>query len=272
MTATPIPRTLALTIYGDLDITIVDELPKGRLPVVTEVVDANKRDGAYEKIRKELKNGRQLYIICPRIDEPDPDKLVVLNAKSVKEESKRLKEKVFQEYNIGILHGKMTPIEKEKTMRDFEDKKIDILVATSVVEVGVNVPNATMIIIEGGERFGLAQLHQLRGRVLRSSHQPYCFIFAETKSQNTKKRLEAITKAKNGFELSEYDLKLRGAGDLIGIKQWGLADIAMTAIQNLKMVEAAREESKKFVEQNENFSKYPALSKRLSLEKDIHFE
>ena len=234
MTATPIPRTLALTLYGDLDLTLLDQMPLGRKQVITEIITPPKREKMYERMRQELEAGRQAYVICPRIDEPDPDKELALEAKSVKAEAKRLKKSVFPEYEIGVLHSKMKPDEKDKVMLDFKAGKINILCATSVVEVGVNVPNATCIIIEGAERFGLAQLHQLRGRVLRSEHQAYCFIFAEKASGKTLTRLKNFTKAKNGFELAEYDLAERGTGDLSGLKQWGISDIAMDALKNLK--------------------------------------
>ncbi|MEK9184975.1 MAG: ATP-dependent DNA helicase RecG [Patescibacteria group bacterium] len=274
MTATPIPRTLALTVYGDLDLTLLDEMPKGRKPIITEIVLPNKRDETYSKIKEELKIGRQLYVICPRISEPDPDKEQVLNVKSVTEEAKRLKKDIFQKYEIGIMHSKMTTDEKEKVMIDFEKNKIQILIATSVVEVGVNVPNATIIIIEGGERFGLAQLHQFRGRVLRSNHQAYCYVFAESKTDKTLKRLEALGQAKNGFELAEFDLAQRGAGELYGRKQWGLSDVAMEAIKNIKMVEAARLEAAQLLSTNETLSNYPLIKQHLASHKteEIHFE
>lgn len=274
MTATPIPRTLALTIYGDLDLTLLDQMPHGRKPIITEIVTVNDREKTYEKIRFELSLGRQVYVICPRIDEPDPAKEMAINTKSVKEEAKRLKEKVFPEYQIGILHSKMKSSEKDKVMLDFKSGKINILCATSVVEVGVNVPNATIIIIEGAERFGLAQLHQLRGRVIRSNHQSYCYVFADSKSEKTVERLGALKTAKNGFELAEYDLKFRGAGELSGGKQWGVSDIAMEALQNLKMVEAARTEAKIIVEEDLNLKKYPYIKENLKNRKNniIHFE
>lgn len=268
MTATPIPRTLALTIYGDLDLTLLDEMPKGRKPIITEVVMPDDRNKTYENIRKELAEGRQLYVICPRIDEPDPKKSMALNVKSVTKESEELKNKIFPDYEIDILHSKMKPKEKESVMKEFEDNDTQILVATSVVEVGVNVPNATTIIIEGAERFGLAQLHQLRGRVIRSNHQAYCHIFAETKSQKTKDRLKALKTAKNGFELAEHDLNLRGAGELYGRHQSGISDIAMEAIKNPKMVEAARNEAKTL-----KLSEYPEIEKKVKeKETDLHFE
>lgn len=271
MTATPIPRTLALTLYGDLDLTILDELPAGRKPIKTEVVATAGRDTAYEKIRALITEGRQAYVICPRIDEPDPQKALALQARSVASEYKLLKEKVFPELAIGKLHSKMTPKEKEDAMNDFANGKTNILVATSVVEVGVNVPNATVIMIEGAERFGLAQLHQLRGRVMRSAHQPYCFLMVERNTDNA--RLKAIQSAKNGFELAEKDLSIRGAGELYGRHQWGLSDIGMDALKNIKLVEAAREEAFKLVQGDPELTRAPLL-RALSEKKinDLHFE
>ena len=272
MTATPIPRTLALTLYGDLDLTVLDEMPSGRKAVKTEIVTASRRDAAYEKMRELLQEGRQTYVICPRIDEPDPGKQLALQARSVAAETKRLQAKVFPEYAIEKLHSKMTPKEKEETMGRFEKNETQILVATSVVEVGVNVPNATAIMIEGAERFGLAQLHQLRGRVMRSTYQPYCFLMVDKGSGDTA-RLKAIVSAKNGFELAEKDLEIRGAGELYGRKQWGISDIGMDALQNLKLVQAARAEAQALI------AKDPLLSanlllKKLSEEKvsELHFE
>lgn len=263
MTATPIPRTLALTLYGDLDLTLLDEMPRGRKPVATEVVHKDKREMTYEKLRTELRAGRQAYIICPRIDEPDPTKELALEAKSVKAEAARLRAQVFPEYDIGILHSKMKPAEKDRVMAEFADGAIDILCATSVVEVGVNVPNATVIVIEGAERFGLAQLHQLRGRVLRSNHQAYCYLFAESTGAKTLERMKALVTAKNGFELSEIDLALRGAGELGGGRQWGISDVGMEAIRNLKMVEAARTEAKRLLANDTELKAYPHLAERL---------
>jgi len=273
MTATPIPRTLALTVYGDLDLTLLDEMPVGRKPIITEIVLPNKRDRVYEDVKKELEAGRQLYVICPRINEPDETKATSLRVKSVKAEAERLEKDIFPEYKIEILHSKMTPKEKEEVMNDFADHKIDILVATSVVEVGVNVPNATTIIIEGAERFGLSQLHQLRGRVLRSNHQSYCHVFADTKTKKSLDRLKALKTAKNGFELSELDLSLRGAGELSGKRQWGISDVGMEAIKNIKMVEAAREEAKKIIKKDPEFKKHPSIKRVLLERKDeTHFE
>jgi len=274
MTATPIPRTLALTIYGDLDLTLLDEMPHGRKSIITKVVISSTRDSMYGEIRRELETGRQAYIICPRIDEPDPTKEMAVLAKSVKEEAKRLKKSVFSKYEIGILHSKMKDADKEKVMNEFKAGKIHILVATSVVEVGVNVPNATVILIEGAERFGLSQLHQLRGRVVRSNHQAYCFLYAESHGDKTVARLKALTTAKNGFELAELDLGLRGAGELYGKRQWGVSDVAMEAIKNIKMVEAARAEALHLVDTDDTFSDYPLLKNELEKRQKqrIHFE
>ncbi|MCF7835739.1 MAG: ATP-dependent DNA helicase RecG [Candidatus Marinimicrobia bacterium] len=276
MSATPIPRTLALTVYGDLDITLLDEMPPGRKKIITEIVPPTSRSKAYEKIREEIEKGRQAYVICPRIEKPDENKkenLLTLNMRAVKEEHQKLSEEIFPEYRTEMLHGKMVSKEKEKIMKEFEKGKINILIATSVIEVGVNVPNATTIIIEGAERFGLAQLHQLRGRVLRSNHQPYCFVFTESKTQKTLERLKAIKTAKNGFELAEYDLQLRGAGELSGKKQWGISDVGMEAIKNIKMVEAARNETQKILEKDIELNKYPLLKNKVEQEnQNIHFE
>lgn len=275
MTATPIPRTLALTIYGDLDLTVLDEMPPGRKEIVTEIVPPSERSVAYEKIREEIKKGRQVYIICPRIEPPDKKRetLLTLNMRAVKEEAERVSREVFPEYKIGVLHGKMTPKEKEKTMNDFRGEKINILVATSVIEVGIDVPNATVIIIEGAERFGLAQLHQLRGRVRRSGHQSYCFVFTESKSLKTTQRLKALKTAKNGFELAEYDLQFRGAGELSGKKQWGISDVGMEALKNIKMVEAARTEAQNLLKEDPELKNHPLIAEKISEENfNIHFE
>lgn len=273
MTATPIPRTLALTMYGDLDITLLDEMPAGRKPVKTRVIAPGAHEDMYAHVRSELAAGRQAYVICPRIDAPDPEKETAINAKSVIEEAKRLKKDIFPRARIGILHSKMKPTEKNTVMNSFARHDIDILVATSVVEVGVNVPNATNIIIEGAERFGLAQLHQLRGRVIRGTYQPYCFLVTESKSDRTKDRMKALTTAKNGFELAEYDLAFRGSGELYGGKQSGITDIGMEAIKNMKMVEAARSEAYTLIAEDPELTTYPDIQhKVLHLHEQLHME
>jgi len=279
MTATPIPRTLALTIFGDLDLSLLDELPAGRQIPETKIVLPHEREQIYERVRGELKDGRQVFVICPRVNDPDPDKENAINAKSVKSEEERLQKKIFPEFKVGSITGKMKPSEKENVMREFKNKKIDILVATSVVEVGVNVPNATVIIIENAERFGLAQLHQLRGRVLRSSFKPYCFVFADLPRSSlsgggskTISRLKSFATSSNGFELAEADLQQRGSGDLAGAKQWGVSDLAMEALKNIKMVEAARTEARAIIEKDFELKKYPLLARHLASKAVVHME
>ncbi|MBI2038898.1 MAG: ATP-dependent DNA helicase RecG [Candidatus Niyogibacteria bacterium] len=281
MTATPIPRTLALTLYGDLELTLIDEMPAGRKKIITTVVPPALRARAYEQMRSEIKKGRQAYIICPRIEENSAstrvgrdgsDSEMVLEMKSVKAEHKKLSRDVFPEFNVEMLHGKMLPKEKERVMRDFRAGKIHVLIATSVIEVGVNVPNATLILIEGADRFGLAQLHQLRGRVLRGTHQPYCFVFTDSTTARTLTRLQALVEAKNGFELAEYDLKFRGAGELSGSGQWGISDAGMEALKNIKMVEAARAEARALLERDPELGRHPRLKSFAARFENLHFE
>jgi ATP-dependent DNA helicase RecG len=273
MTATPIPRTLALTIYGDLDLSVLDELPPGRAKVSTRIIQPHEREIAYDAVRKELEKGRQAYVICPRIEEPNPTKFNALQAKSAKAEAKRLQKDVFPEYRIGLLHGSVTAKEKDEVMRAFAAHEIDILVATSVVEVGINVPNATVMLIEGAERFGLAQLHQLRGRIQRSSHPPHCFLLPETKGEMAMRRLRALEKSDDGFKLAENDLDARGAGDLYGRRQWGMSDLGMEALKNAKLIRAAREEAVTLVKKDPTLSRYPALNERVrTLNSGLHHE
>ena len=259
MTATPIPRTLALTMYGDLDASILDELPPGRAKVTTKIIKPTNREEAYGVVRREVSEGRQAYVICPRIEEPDPEKWNALQAKSAKAEAKRLKKEVFPEFEIGLLHGSMKPKEKDEMMERFTSGGVQILVATSVVEVGVNVPNATVMLIEGAERFGLAQLHQLRGRIQRSSRPPFCFLLPEVAGEIAMKRLRALEKSSDGFKLAEADLEARGAGDLLGRKQWGISDLGMEALKNIKLIRAARDEAEALICEDPSLAKYPAL-------------
>jgi ATP-dependent DNA helicase RecG len=272
MTATPIPRTLALTMFGDLDLTVIDEMPAERKKIITETVPARKRKDVYEHIRKELTEGRQVYVICPRIDEQDEDEKQKRILKSVKEEAKRLGEEIFPEFVVDILHSKMKKEEKEEVMQDFLDKKSHILVATSVVEVGVNVPNATVIVIEHADRFGLAQLHQLRGRVGRSMYQSYCYLFTESDGEGTQKRLKNLVEAKNGFELAELDMQNRGIGTLMDGKQWGISDLAMEAIKNPKLVEVARTEARELIDHDPDLENYPDLAKLVHTRDTVHME
>lgn len=278
MTATPIPRTLALTLFGDLDLTVIDAMPMERKKIITEVVLPSKRAEVYEHIRKELQTGHQVYVICPRIDLPaqageqDEEEAQKRILKSVKEEARRLAEVVFPEFVVDILHSKMKKEEKEDVMQDFLDKKSDILVATSVVEVGVNVPNATVIVIEHADRFGLAQLHQLRGRVGRREYQSYCYLFSESEGETTQQRLQALVSAKNGFELAEKDMLARGIGMLMDGKQWGMSDIAMEAIKNPKLVEIARDEAKELLDNDPILENYPDLAKLITKRETVHME
>lgn len=272
MTATPIPRTLALTIYGDLDLTILDEMPPGRKAILTEIITKETQELMYEKVKQELRDGRQVYVICPRIDDGDEDESQKKTQKSVVAEAKRLQEKVFTEWSVGVLHGKLKPADKDVIMKKFADGKIDILVSTTVIEVGVSVANASIVIIEGAERFGLSQLHQLRGRVLRGTHQPYCYIVSDTQNEHSAQRLFALQKSANGFELAEQDLLFRGAGELTGGKQSGISDIGMEAIQNIKLVEAAREEAHAIIEKDRDLTQFPALHTHLELRDSTHFE
>jgi len=289
MTATPIPRSLALTIYGDLDLSVLDEMPKGRKRVITKIISPNEREKAYKFVTERIEKGEQVFVICPRIEGEISEEGEVseqekkeisskranswADAKAVKQEYERLSKEVFPDFKIAMLHGRMKPKEKEKIMKEFRDGRIDILVSTSVVEVGVDVPKATIIIIEGAERFGLAQLHQFRGRVGRSDLQSYCFLFTESSSRKTKQRLQAILKAKTGFELAQKDLEIRGPGSLIGVKQWGMPDLAMENLKNIFLVEKTREAAKKLLGEDPYLKKYPILQQKIKrFRQRIHLE
>lgn len=272
MTATPIPRTLALTLFGDLELTVIDTMPKNRKKIETRIIPSSKRTEIYEEIRRELQNGRQVYVICPRIDEQDEEQKQVRLLKSVKEEAKRLADVIFPEFIVDIIHSKMKKEEKEEVMEDFLNKKSDILVATSVVEVGVNIPNATVIIIEHADRFGLAQLHQLRGRVGRAEYQSYCYLFTESTGESTQARLKALVTAKNGFELAEKDMLARGIGALMDGKQWGISDLAMEAIKNPKLVEIARAEARNLVDSDPTLANHPRLREIIEEREKVHME
>lgn len=279
MTATPIPRTLALTIFGDLDLTVLDELPKNRKPIVTKIEKEKDRERVYLEILEEIKNGYQVYVVVPRIDELDEEDLQnakKLNLRSVASEVKNLEE-FFNEKNkakikIFGMHSKIKKEEKENIMQDFADNKIQILVSTSVIEVGVNVPNATRMIIEGAERFGLAQLHQLRGRIGRGERESVCYLFTNSTSEITVNRLSSLLKSKNGFELAEMDLEQRGIGSLISGRQWGVSDLAMEAIKNLKLVEIAREEAKNILESDLSLERHPLLKAIVEDKEKAHME
>ncbi len=278
MTATPIPRTLALTIYGDLDLSLIDELPKGRKKVITKIIEPNKRKETYDFIKKEIKKGRQAFIICPRIEKNEDKelseaKLSWAKVKAVKDEYEKLSKKIFPDLKLAMLHGKMTPKEKETIMKDFKRKKTDILVSTSVVEVGIDVPNATVMVIEGAERFGLAQLHQFRGRVGRSEYQSYCLLFTDSSAKKTYQRLKALIESEDGFALAEKDLAIRGPGDFSGTRQWGIPDLMMSSFKDISLVEKTRQSAKEILQKDPELKKYPQLRAKLSrFRQKVHLE
>jgi ATP-dependent DNA helicase RecG len=272
MSATPIPRTLMLSVFGDLDLSLITELPVGRKEIKTEIVAPLKRTATYNFIRAQIKEGRQAFVICPRIDAEEEEvaapgaKAAVakkLELKSVKEEYEKLSQKIFPDLRIAMLHGQMKPKEKEEVMKKFKDKEFDVLVATSVVEVGVDVPNASIMMIEGADRFGLAQLYQFRGRVGRGEYQSYCFLMADSAAAAANARLKAILEAKNGFELAEKDLALRGPGQFFGNVQTGLPDIAMEALRDPELVKHSREAAIQAVTADPGFKKNVALRKKV---------
>ncbi len=238
MTATPIPRTLALTFYGDLDLSVIDELPPGRQVVKTRWLEPGYRERAYDFVRREVTTGRQAFIICPLIEESEN-----IEAKAATAEYERLSEGVFPDLKLGLLHGRMAAMEKEKVMRRFRDGLLDILVSTPVVEVGIDVPNATVMLVEGADRFGLSQLHQFRGRVGRGREQSYCLLLAENPSPEGEERLSLMEKVNNGFVLAEEDLKMRGPGEFFGTKQSGLPDLRMARLSDVALLEMARGEA-----------------------------
>ena len=245
MTATPIPRTLALTVYGDLDITVLDEMPPGRPPVKTYRVLPYRRDEAFDFARKKIAEGRQAYIICPLVEESES-----IEAKAAVQEYERLRHDVYPDLRLGLLHGRMTPSEKDSTMRAFRDHEIDILVSTAVVEVGVDVPNATVILIEGADRFGLSQLHQFRGRVRRSGEQAYCFLLSENPSPESEERLVAMETMNDGFELAEKDMQLRGPGEYFGTRQSGMPDLRVAKLSDVDIIEATRAEATRLLDED----------------------
>ena len=294
MSATPIPRTIAMTVFGDLDLSTITELPPGRKEITTRVVAPENRKKAYDFIREQIKAGRQAFVICPRIEPAQtqtsadstqtnaeiprksalsPRQSAWLEVKSVKEEFEKLSTKIFPDLKIAMLHGKIKGMEKDEIMRDFQDKKYDILIATSVIEVGVDVPNASIMMIEGAERFGLAQLYQFRGRVGRSEHQSYCLLFTESDSDTAQKRLYFLLNAKNGFELAEKDMEMRGPGQFLGERQTGIPDIAMDAVKDILLVKASRDAAGGIISDDPEFTAHPALAKKFAeFQQKIHLE
>lgn len=257
MTATPIPRSLALTVYGELDISIINQKPKNRLPIVTKIWSPNSRAQLYQVIDDEIKLGRQVFVVCPLIDDSENSE-----QKSVNEEVKRLKQGAFKHRRIGTLHGKMKDEQKAEIMQQFVDGKLDILVSTTVIEVGIDIPNASVMLIEGADQFGLAQLHQLRGRVGRGEYQGYCYLIPST-SQKPSKRLRAMETTNNGFKLAEMDLEIRGPGAIYGSKQHGSLDLKIANITDTLLIKQAKQAAIDFINKQEELQHYPKLHARV---------
>jgi ATP-dependent DNA helicase RecG len=239
MTATPIPRSLALTVYGDLDLTVMDEMPAGRQPVETHVLNPLERERAYHLINTQIKEGRQAFVIYPLVEQGERGNE---NSAAV-EEHARLQREVFPTINVGLLHGRLKPEEKEAVMTRFRDGEYTLLVSTSVVEVGVDVPNATVMLVEGANRFGLAQLHQFRGRVGRGQDKSYCLLIPDSESTVDNERLQAMAETNDGFVLAERDLEQRGPGDFLGTRQSGFMDLRMANLSDVRLIEKAREQA-----------------------------
>ena len=261
MTATPIPRTLALTLYGDLDLSVIDQLPPGRLVVKTKWLKPGQRDSAYAFIRRQVASSRQSFIICPLVEESE-----AIQARAAVAEYERLSQEVFPDLRLGLLHGRMPAVEKDKVMRRFRSGELDILVATPVVEVGIDVPNATVMLVESADRFGLSQLHQFRGRVGRGQEQSYCMLLAQNPSEVARQRLDIIEKIQDGFELAEEDLRLRGPGEFFGTRQSGLPDLRMAKLSDIELLELARSEAIKLFEKDSGLEKpeHSLLAKELA--------
>ncbi|MDF2378998.1 MAG: ATP-dependent DNA helicase RecG [Candidatus Gracilibacteria bacterium] len=254
MSATPIPRTLALTIYGDQELSVIDEMPPGRKPIITKVVHPDARRQATLFIDDQINKGRQVFVICPLIEESEK-----LEAKSVLQEFERLKEFDFPHRKIQYIHGKMKAPEKDEIMRKFKEKEYDILVSTSVIEVGIDIPNASIMVIEGAERFGLSQLHQFRGRVGRNDMQSYCFLYTTNREQRSIRRLTAMAEHTDGFKLAEIDLDIRGPGEVYGLRQSGLPDLKMANIMDGRTIAMAREKAQEIIDEDVSLSRFPVL-------------
>jgi ATP-dependent DNA helicase RecG len=238
MTATPIPRTLALTLYGDLDLSVIDQLPPGRQIVKTKWLKSSQRESAYAFIRRQVAEGHQAFIICPLIEESE-----AIEAKAAVAEYERLSQEVFPDLKLGLIHGRLSAAEKDEVMHRFRSGELDVLVSTPVVEVGIDVPNATVMLVESADRFGLSQLHQFRGRVGRGQAQSYCMLMAENPSEVGRQRLDIIEKTHDGFQLAEEDLGLRGPGEFFGTRQSGLPDLRMAKLSDVGLLELARDEA-----------------------------
>ena len=263
MTATPIPRSLALTLYGELDVSIIESKPANRHETITELVPLVGRQKIYEKVEKQLQLGRQVFVVCPLIRESD-----LMPSKSAEQVYDDLSKGPFKHRKIGLLHGKMKALEKDKTMQKFINHELDMLVSTTVVEVGVDVPNATVMMIENPERFGLAQIHQLRGRVGRSGHQSYCYLMLSD-NQSPSQRLRVLERSSDGFKLAEYDLELRGPGAIYGLVQHGQLDLRVAKLSDTKLIATARRSAQDFVERGENLLKYKELNERVQANRSV---
>jgi ATP-dependent DNA helicase RecG len=261
MTATPIPRTLALTLYGDLDLSVIDQLPPGRQAVKTKWLKPAQRDSAYVFVRRQVAEGRQAFIICPLVEESE-----AIQAKAAVAEYERLSEEVFPDLRLGLIHGRMSAVEKDEVMHRFRAGELDILVSTPVVEVGIDVPNATVMLVESADRFGLSQLHQFRGRVGRGQEQSYCMLLAENPSEVGRERLDLIEKIQDGFQLAEEDLRLRGPGEFFGTRQSGLPDLRMAKLSDVALLELARSEAIRLFETDPTLEKpeHHSLAKELA--------
>jgi len=259
LSATPIPRTMALTIYGDQDLSTLDEMPPGRQEIVTRIVPEKKRDDAYFWISDQVAKGRQVFIICPLVEESE-----VIELKAATDEYKRLSEAIFPQHKLALLHGRMKSEEKDEVMKRFGAGEVDILVSTSVVEVGIDVPNATIMMIEGAERFGLAQLHQFRGRVGRGKHQSYCFLFTDSNSGDALRRLKYMVKCSSGFDLAEFDLMMRGPGEVFGVRQSGIPDLKMADLKNAEFLTRVRARAEQLVEMDSELTQNPGLAAKIA--------
>lgn len=258
MTATPIPRSLALAVYGDLEVSVLNERPVGRLPITTTLITKTKEKIMYEKIKAEIKLGHQVFVVCPLIDPSDS-----LGVASAKETLEKLSKKELKEFKLGLLHGQMKSDEKEKTMAEFVAGKIEVLVSTTVIEVGVDVPNATVMIIFGAERFGLAQLHQLRGRIGRSEFPSFCFLYTEKPEAETSRRLQVVVKSQDGFYLAEEDLKIRGAGNAFGTAQSGLPDLKFATLGDTELMKKTRDWAHRILEKDSELKTLPLVKERV---------
>jgi ATP-dependent DNA helicase RecG len=245
MTATPIPRSLALTIYGDLEVSVIDEMPPGRRQIKTRWVDGLRRQQAYDFIEKKVAEGRQAFVICPLVEESEK-----IEAKAATAEYERLKSDVFTDRTLALLHGRMKPKEKDEVMARFRNAEADILVSTSVVEVGIDVPNATVMLVEGADRFGLSQLHQFRGRVGRGEHQSYCILVADNAQGVAFDRMQIIQDTHDGIRLAEADLEIRGPGEFLGTRQSGMPDLRMAKLSDMATLSLAREQARSLFERD----------------------